>query len=114
MEEARTAEQAGFRALWISGHFHPWNDARGQSPFVRSVIGALSEAVTLPIATAVTCPTVRMHPAATRAVQTESSFRLGLGTGEEVDHHGTHSTAENARLHTVPAEPVPIDISATT
>ncbi|MYW21452.1 LLM class F420-dependent oxidoreductase [Streptomyces sp. SID161] len=152
VEQARMAEQAGFQALWISDHYHPWNDAQGQSPFVWSVIGALSEAVSLPIETAVTCPTVRMHPAvvaqaaATSAVMTEGRFRLGVGTGEalnehilgdrwpptqvrlemleeaiqvmrrlftgeEVTHHGTHYTVENARLYTVPDEPVPIDIS---
>ncbi|MGQ5638247.1 MULTISPECIES: LLM class F420-dependent oxidoreductase [unclassified Streptomyces] len=152
VEQARMAEQAGFRALWISDHFHPWNDAQGQSPFVWSVIGALSEAVSLPIETAVTCPTVRMHPAvtaqaaATSAVMTGGRFRLGVGTGEalnehilgdrwppthvrlemleeavqvmrrlftgeEVNHRGTHYTVENARLYTVPDEPVPIDIS---
>jgi G6PDH family F420-dependent oxidoreductase len=152
VEQARMAEQAGFQALWISDHFHPWNDAQGQSAFVWSVIGALSEAVSLPIETAVTCPTVRMHPAvtahaaATSAVMTGGRFRLGLGTGEalnehilgdrwppvhvrlemleeavqvmrrlfsgeEVNHHGTHYTVENARLYTVPDEPVPIDIS---
>ncbi|MEV6293476.1 LLM class F420-dependent oxidoreductase [Streptomyces sp. NPDC051896] len=152
VEQARMAEQAGFRALWISDHFHPWNDAQGQSAFVWSVIGALSEAVSLPIETAVTCPTVRMHPAvtaqaaATSAVLTEGRFRLGLGTGEalnehilgdrwpplhvrlemleeaiqvmrrlftgeEVNHQGTHYTVENARLYTVPEEPVPIDVS---
>ncbi|GGS03520.1 hypothetical protein GCM10010269_48040 [Streptomyces humidus] len=43
VEQARMAEQAGFRALWISDRHHPWNDAQGQSPFVWSVIGALSE-----------------------------------------------------------------------
>ena len=37
------AEEAGFEALWISDHFHPWNDAQGQSPFVWSMIGALSQ-----------------------------------------------------------------------
>ncbi|GGU85608.1 LLM class F420-dependent oxidoreductase [Streptomyces filipinensis] len=152
VEQARMAEQAGFQALWISDHFHPWNDAQGQSAFVWSVIGALSEAVSLPVETAVTCPTVRMHPAvtaqaaATSAVMSEGRFRLGVGTGEalnehilgdrwpplhirlemleeaiqvmrrlftgeEVNHHGTHYTVENARLYTVPDEPVPIDIS---
>src|SRR5438067_1305845 len=25
------AEQAGFRDLWISDHFHPWIDAQGES-----------------------------------------------------------------------------------
>ncbi len=43
VEQARRAEQAGFERLWISDHFHPWNDAQGQSPFVWGVIGALSE-----------------------------------------------------------------------
>lgn len=152
VEQARMAEQAGFRALWISDHYHPWNDAQGQSPFVWSVIGALSEAVSLPVETAVTCPTVRMHPAvvaqaaATSSVMLDGRFRLGLGSGEalnehilgdrwpaadvrlemleeavlvirqllegkQVSHYGKHYTVENARLYTVPDEPVPIDIS---
>ena len=57
------AEQAGFEGLWISDHFHPWNDAQGQSPFVWGVIGAISQACRLPVTTAVTAPTVRLHPA---------------------------------------------------
>jgi len=93
VEQARMAEQAGFQSLWISDHYHPWNDAQGQSPFVWSVIGALSAAVSLPIGTAVTCPTVRMHPAvvaqaaATSAVMTGGRFRLGVGTGEALNEH---------------------------
>ena len=63
VNQAKLAEQAGFDRLWISDHYHPWNDEHGQSPFVWSVIGALSEAVSLPVTTAVTCPTVRIHPA---------------------------------------------------
>jgi G6PDH family F420-dependent oxidoreductase len=93
VEQAKRAEQAGFHALWISDHYHPWNDAQGQSPFVWSVIGAVSEAVSLPIETAVTCPTVRIHPAivaqaaATSAVMTGGRFRLGVGTGEALNEH---------------------------
>jgi G6PDH family F420-dependent oxidoreductase len=34
-----------------------------------------------------------------------------LFTGEEVSHHGTHYKVENARLYTIPDQPVPIDIS---
>ena len=34
-----------------------------------------------------------------------------LFTGEEVSHYGPHYTVENARLYTVPDEPVPIDVS---
>jgi len=93
VRQAKLAELAGFRKLWISDHFHPWNDEQGQSPFVWSVIGALSEATPLPITTAVTCPTVRLHPAviaqaaATASVQTGGGFTLGVGTGEALNEH---------------------------
>ena len=93
IEQARGAERAGFSALWISDHYHPWVDAQGQSAFVWSTIGALSQVCTLPITTAVTCPTVRIHPAviaqaaATSAVLTGGRFRLGIGTGEALNEH---------------------------
>ena len=38
------AEQAGFEGLWISDHYHPWNDEQGHSPFVWAVIGAIARA----------------------------------------------------------------------
>ncbi|OJF11837.1 TIGR03557 family F420-dependent LLM class oxidoreductase [Couchioplanes caeruleus] len=91
--QAEGAERAGFSALWISDHYHPWVDAQGQSAFVWSLIGALSQASRLPITTAVTCPTVRIHPAvvaqaaATSAVLTSGRFRLGVGTGEALNEH---------------------------
>jgi len=93
LEQARLAEEAGFEALWISDHFHPWNDEQGQSPFVWSIIGALAQVCELPVTTAVTCPTVRTHPAiiaqaaATSAVMHEGRFRLGVGTGEALNEH---------------------------
>lgn len=93
--QARAAEQAGFEALWISDHFHPWNSEQGQSPFVWGVIGALSEATSLEVTTAVTCPMVRTHPAviahaaATAALQLPGGFRLGVGTGEALNEHIT-------------------------
>ncbi len=34
IEQAKGAERAGFSALWISDHYHPWTDAQGQSAFV--------------------------------------------------------------------------------
>ena len=40
VRQAQQAEAAGFRSVWISDHYHPWNDNQGQSPFVWSVIGA--------------------------------------------------------------------------
>jgi G6PDH family F420-dependent oxidoreductase len=93
VDQAKRAEDAGFEALWISDHFHPWNDEQGNSPFVWGVIGALSEATTLPVTTAVTCPTVRLHPAiiaqaaATAAVQLDGRFVLGVGSGEALNEH---------------------------
>jgi G6PDH family F420-dependent oxidoreductase len=93
IDQARRAEDAGFERLWISDHFHPWNDEQGQSPLVWGVIGALSEATSLPVTTAVTCPTFRIHPAiiaqaaATAAVQLEGRFVLGVGSGEALNEH---------------------------
>ncbi|GAA0673042.1 LLM class F420-dependent oxidoreductase [Kitasatospora atroaurantiaca] len=77
----------------MSDHFHPWNDEQGSSPFVWSLIGALSQVSTLPVTTLVTCPTVRVHPAviaqaaATSSVLTSGRFRLGVGTGEALNEH---------------------------
>ncbi|WP_457033586.1 TIGR03557 family F420-dependent LLM class oxidoreductase [Kitasatospora sp. P5_F3] len=93
LEQARLARQAGFTHLAISDHYHPWNDAQGNSPFVWSVIGALSQLTDLPVTTLVSCPTVRLHPAvtaqaaATSSVLTSGRFRLGVGTGEALNEH---------------------------
>ena len=98
VRQATMAEDAGFEALWISDHFHPWLDEQGQSPFVWSMIGALSQATSLPITTAVTCPLVRMHPvivaqaAATSTAITGGRFALGVGTGEALNEHVVQST----------------------
>jgi G6PDH family F420-dependent oxidoreductase len=92
--QAGAAEQAGFQGLWISDHYHPWNHEQGESAFVWSVIGALAGAgVDLPVATAVTCPTVRVHPAviaqaaATSQILLGGRFTLGVGTGEALNEH---------------------------
>jgi G6PDH family F420-dependent oxidoreductase len=59
------------------------------------VIGAVSQVCSLPITTAVTCPTVRTHPAivaqaaATSAVLCEGGFILGVGSGEALNEHVT-------------------------
>ena len=91
--QAQMAEEAGFEALWISDHFHPWNDVQGNSPFVWSTIGGIAATTGLPITTAVTCPTVRIHPliiaqaAATASLMTDGQFQLGLGSGEALNEH---------------------------
>jgi G6PDH family F420-dependent oxidoreductase len=106
VEQARRAEQAGFHALWISDHYHPWNDEQGHSAFVWAVIGALAQASRLPVTTAVTCPTLRIHPAvvaqaaATSGVLHEGRFALGVGSGEALNEHilGEHWPEADVRL----------------
>ena len=89
VRQAQMAEDAGFEFALIPDHYHPWTDRQGQSPFVWSVIGAVAQATRrLVVGTAVTCPTVRLHPAivaqaaATTAALMPGRFFLGVGTGE--------------------------------
>jgi len=107
IRQARLAEAAGFDRVWISDHYHPWVDAQGESAFVWSVIGALATATDrLHVTTAVTCPTVRIHPAviaqaaATSAVLLEGRFSLGVGSGEALNEHilGEHWPEADVRL----------------
>jgi G6PDH family F420-dependent oxidoreductase len=92
--QAKQAQKAGFAGLWISDHYHPWNDEQGHSPFVWTTIGAISQAAPgMHVTTAVTCPTMRIHPAviaqaaATSAVMLNGNFSLGVGTGEALNEH---------------------------
>ena len=90
---ARRAEAAGMRSALISDHFHPWLDAQGESPFVWSVIGGIATTTSLRVTTGVTCPTVRLHPAiiaqaaATCSAMLNGRFRLGVGSGENLNEH---------------------------
>lgn len=93
VEQAKMGEQAGFRDLLISDHYHPWNEAQGQAPFVWAVTGAIAATTGLRITTGVTCPTVRTHPAviaqaaATMGEMSAGRFRLGVGSGEALNEH---------------------------
>src|SRR5690349_23757936 len=58
------------------------------------MIGAIAQVCDLPVTTAVTCPTTRIHPAviaqaaATSAVLLgKGRFRLGIGSGEALNEH---------------------------
>ena len=90
----RRAEELGFSFAMISDHFHPWIDAQGQSPFVWSVLGGIAATTDrIALATGVTCPLIRTHPAivahaaATCASMLPGRFTLGLGTGENLNEH---------------------------
>ena len=103
---AQRAEQAGFDRVWISDHYHPWNDAQGESSFVWGVIGGIAATTRLHVTTAVTCPTVRIHPAvmahaaATSSLLLEGRFAFGVGTGEFLNEHilGDHWPPADRRL----------------
>src|SRR3954453_8386683 len=84
----------GFTDIIVSDHYHPWNDEQGNSPFVWSVIGGLSQVTSrTKVVTAVTCPTIRIHPAviaqaaATSAVMLPGRFEFGVGSGEALNEH---------------------------
>ncbi|MCU1503937.1 MAG: class F420-dependent oxidoreductase [Ilumatobacteraceae bacterium] len=93
VRQAQMAQDAGMQRVWISDHYHPWLDEQGQSPFVWSVIGAIAATTSLHVATAVTCPTMRIHPAivaqaaATSAMLLDGRFELGVGSGEALNEH---------------------------
>ena len=88
----RIAKESGFDFLTISDRFHPWTSRQGQSPFVWSVLGGLAvKTEHCTIMTAVTCPTMRIHPAiiaqaaATTATLLPDRFTLGVGSGENLN-----------------------------
>lgn len=94
VRQAQLAEASGFDFVEISDHFHPWLDSQGHSPFAWTVLGAIAAKTTsLGLATGVTCPTVRYHPAiiaqaaATMSLLSDGRFTLGLGSGERLNEH---------------------------
>jgi len=88
------AERAGFDFSVTSDHYFPWLGSQGHAPYAWSVLGAAAQATErIPLMTYVTCPTVRYHPAvvaqkaATMQLLSEGRFRLGLGSGENLNEH---------------------------
>ncbi|MEU1014182.1 LLM class F420-dependent oxidoreductase [Streptomyces sp. NPDC005900] len=94
VEDLVAAERAGFDFSVTSDHYFPWLESQGHSPYAWSVLGAAAQATSrIPLMTYVTCPTVRYHPAviaqkaATMQLLSEGRFRLGLGSGENLNEH---------------------------
>jgi coenzyme F420-dependent glucose-6-phosphate dehydrogenase len=92
VEHAVLAEQAGFDALVISEHFHPWVDDVSAAGFAFSTIGAMAHATQhVRFITGVTTPLFRYHPgvvaqaAATLDRLSDGRFTLGVGTGENIN-----------------------------
>lgn len=96
VRQAVRAEEAGFDFVEISDHFHPWLDSHGHSGFAWSILAAIAARTgRIELATGVTCPTVRYHPAiiaqaaATTALLSDGRFVLGVGSGERLSEHIT-------------------------
>ncbi|QLH25038.1 LLM class F420-dependent oxidoreductase [Streptomyces sp. Rer75] len=94
VEDVVRAEQVGFDFSVTSDHYFPWLDSQGHSPYAWSVLGAAAQATSrIPLTSFVTCPSVRYHPAvvaqkaATMQLLSEGRFRLGLGSGENLNEH---------------------------
>lgn len=107
VEHVVGAERAGFDFSVISDHSFPWLEAQGHAPYAWSVLGAAAQATTrIPLMTYVTCPTFRYHPAviaqkaATMQLLSQGRFRLGLGSGENLNEHivGAGWPAAHVRL----------------
>ncbi|MEJ8645693.1 LLM class F420-dependent oxidoreductase [Streptomyces sp. MS1.HAVA.3] len=101
------AEKAGFDFSVVSDHSFPWLKSQGHASYAWSVLGAAAQATSrIPLMTYVTCPTFRYHPAVvaqkatTVQILSEGRFRLGLGSGENLNEHviGAGWPAASVRL----------------
>jgi G6PDH family F420-dependent oxidoreductase len=88
VRDVQLAEEAGFDFSVISDHY------QRHSPYAWSVLGAAAQATErIPLMTYVTCPILRYHPAvvaqkaATVQILSGNRFRLGLGSGENLNEH---------------------------
>jgi G6PDH family F420-dependent oxidoreductase len=91
---AVAAEEAGFDFEVSSDHYSPWLTEQGHAPYAWTVLGAVAQATSrVELATYVTCPTIRYHPAviaqkaATLQLLSDGRFILGLGSGENLNEH---------------------------
>ncbi|WP_426245142.1 LLM class F420-dependent oxidoreductase [Nocardioides sp. LHG3406-4] len=94
LRHAVAAEEVGFDFEVTSDHYFPWLSAQGHAPYAWTVLGAVAHATErVDLATYVTCPTMRYHPAvvaqkaSTLNLLADGRFMLGLGSGENLNEH---------------------------
>ncbi|MFQ1003874.1 TIGR03557 family F420-dependent LLM class oxidoreductase [Modestobacter sp. SSW1-42] len=94
VEQTIAAEEAGFDFVELSDHFHPWLEEQGHSGFTWTMLGAMAAQTSrIGLATGVTCPMIRYHPAviaqaaATTQILSGNRFTLGIGAGERLNEH---------------------------
>ncbi|WP_251857729.1 TIGR03557 family F420-dependent LLM class oxidoreductase [Herbiconiux sp. L3-i23] len=90
------AERIGFDFAVSSDHYSPWLVSQGHAPYAWTLLGAVAQATTtMDLATYVTSPIQRYHPAvvaqkaATLSLLSDGRFLLGLGSGENLNEHVT-------------------------
>lgn len=94
VDYAIAADRIGFDLAVCSDHYSPWLTTQGHAPYAWATLGAVAHATErIELATYVTCPTVRYHPAvvaqkaATLQLLADGRFTLGLGSGENLNEH---------------------------
>ncbi len=94
IDYAQAAEQVGFDFALSSDHYSPWLTSQGHAPYAWTMLGAAAQATSrIELATYVTCPTYRYHPAvvaqkaATVQLISNGRFVLGMGSGEKLNEH---------------------------
>jgi G6PDH family F420-dependent oxidoreductase len=94
VRDVAAAEEAGFDFSVCSDHYQPWLEEQGHAGYAWSILGAAAQATErIGLMTYVTCPTIRYHPvivaqkAATLGILSGNRFRLGLGSGENLNEH---------------------------
>lgn len=94
VRDVARAEGAGFDFSVCSDHYQPWLEEQGHSGYAWSILGAAAQATEkIGLMTYITCPTIRYHPAvvaqkaATMQILSNNRFRLGLGSGENLNEH---------------------------
>lgn len=92
LNQATLAAEAGFSAIWVSDHFHPWSNTNMKECHTWTWIStALERIKKVPFGTAVTAPILRYQPALiAQAFATMQAIHgdrviLGLGTGEAMN-----------------------------
>jgi coenzyme F420-dependent glucose-6-phosphate dehydrogenase len=92
LDYTATAKKAGFDAIWVFDHFHPWHHTNAvESHSWIWMTTALERVTQIPFGTAVTAPILRYHPAliaqAFGTMQAIYGRRviLGVGTGEAMN-----------------------------
>jgi F420-dependent hydroxymycolic acid dehydrogenase len=92
IQQARAAEDAGFKYLWASDHLQPWQDNESHAMFPWLTLALVGQNTSrVAFGTGVTCPIYRHHPTevaqafASLSILSPGRVFLGLGTGERLN-----------------------------